>query len=329
MSSAEIPRGRGGAGRTGLLAVVHTEEEFDWGAPFSREARGTTHVPRLEDGQAVFERHRLRPLYVVDDPIARDPAAVARLGAWHRAGRAVIGAHLHPWVSPPFDEPLEPRWSYPGNLPAELEAAKIETLTATIEAAFGVRPRHYVAGRYGFGPNTASILTRLGYGVDLSPSPGYAFDADGGPDYTTFGLTPRRLGPLLQIPHTSARIGMLARLGLARRLAALPGGAGRLAAGAMARTRLDRRLRLSPEGHGLDDLLRLTRHALGRGEPFLVLSFHSPSLLPGCTPYVRSEADRARFLATLDGYLRRVLGTGRVVPADPAALVDRDGGAPS
>ena len=97
----------------------------------------------------------------------------------------------------------------------------------------------------------------------------------------------------------------------------------------MARARLDRRLRLSPEGHGLDDLLSLTRHALTRGEPFLVLSFHSPSLLPGCTPYVRSEGDRARFLETLDGCLRRVLGTGRVVPADPAALIDRDDGAPS
>lgn len=311
--------------RAALLAVVHTEEEFDWGAPFSREARGTTHVAQLECGQALFERHGVRPLYVVDDPIARDPLAIDLLRGWWRAGRAVLGAHLHPWVSPPFDEPLEPRYSYPGNLPAELEAAKLETLTATIEEAFGVRPRHYVAGRYGFGPNTAGILERLGYAADLSPSPDYAFSDDGGPDYTGFGLAPRGFGTLLQIPHTSACTGAFARHGLGRSLGNLPGRIGGLASRAMARTGLYRRVRLSPEGFGVADLQRLTRHVLAEGQPFLVLSFHSPSLLPGCTPYVRTEAERESFLDRLDRYLRWALGSGRIVPADPDRLADRDG----
>jgi hypothetical protein len=35
-----------------------------------------------------------------------------------------------------------------------------------------------------------------------------------------------------------------------------------------------------------------------------MLTYHSSSLLPGATQYVRSETDRRAFLATLDGYLR-------------------------
>jgi hypothetical protein len=63
-------------------------------------------------------------------------------------------------------------------------------------------------------------------------------------------------------------------------------------------------VRLSPEGNGLDELVRLTRKLIASGERVLTLSFHSPSLLPGCTPYVRTEEDRDRLLACIDGYLR-------------------------
>ena len=35
-----------------------------------------------------------------------------------------------------------------------------------------------------------------------------------------------------------------------------------------------------------------------------MLTYHSSSLLPGATQYVRSETDRREFLMTLDGYLR-------------------------
>ena len=36
---------------------------------------------------------------------------------------------------------------------------------------------------------------------------------------------------------------------------------------------------------------RLTRALLARGQRTFVLSLHSPSVVPGNTPYVRSDAD--------------------------------------
>jgi hypothetical protein len=293
------------------LAVVHTEEEFDWNSPFSSTATLTTHARHLDRGHAIFVRHGAKPVYAIDYPIATDPAAVEVLQGFLAAETAIIGAHLHPWVSPPIEEAINVRNSYPGNLPAALERAKIECLSEMIDRRLGRTPRIYLAGRYGFGSNTAAILEACGYEVDLSPSPTLDFRKDGGPDYLRTRLTPRWLGRLLQIPHTGAFVGPLAKLAMAPTLWARPGWGGQMLRSAAARSRLLYRLQLTPEGFDLEAMRTLTTALVRRGIRLFVLSFHSPSLVPGFTPYVRNEADLVRFLATLDGYLdwfRTVLG---------------------
>jgi hypothetical protein len=59
---------------------------------------------------------------------------------------------------PPHDEDVCARNSYPGNLDADLEARKLRVLAERITAAFGKSPAIYKAGRWGFGPHTATIL---------------------------------------------------------------------------------------------------------------------------------------------------------------------------
>jgi hypothetical protein len=43
---------------------------------------------------------------------------------------------------------------------------------------------------------------------------------------------------------------------------------------------------------------------MARGQRIFSFVFHSPSLAPGNTPYVRSEAELQVFLARIEGYLR-------------------------
>ena len=64
-----------------------------------------------------------------------------------------------------------------------------------------------------------------------------------------------------------------------------------------------RRLRLSPEGYSLRDMCQLTKILLQSGVRIFLLSFHSPSLEPGHTPYVRSQKDLTKFKSVLDDYL--------------------------
>ena len=69
------------------------------------------------------------------------------------------------------------------------------------------------------------------------------------------------------------------------------------------RLRLLERLRLTPEGYTLAEMKRLTRALLRRGQRSFVLSLHSPSVVPGNTPYVRRKEDLAQLLQRLSGFL--------------------------
>ena len=290
-----------------LLAQVHTEEEFDWHAEFDRRATATAaleHLPRL---QAVFERHGLAPTYAVDWPVITSPAAGRVFGPWVAEGRAEIGAHLHPWVNPPHEEQVNRRNSFAGNLPPELERAKLARLVEAIEAAVGERPRTFVAGRYGIGPNTPGLLVEQGFWVDGSATPPFDFRAEGGPDFSRFPTWPywhEEAAQLLGLPVSGGFVGLARRAG--RQLFPLfQTSAARAARVEAVSSRLGllERIRLSPEGFRLRDLERLTRQMLDRGERVFSLSLHSTSVLAGANPYVATERDVELILERLDRFL--------------------------
>ena len=186
-----------------------------------------------------------------------------------------------------------------------LERAKIALLSSQIEQAFGIRPTVYLAGRYGYGPNTGRILSDLGYEIDMSPVPSFNYSADGGPDYSRSGCRPfwdeRKL---LRIPHTAAQVGFLCRGGTSRyRIEENSVLASLRVPSLLAHIGGVRRLRLSPEGFSLRDMCKLTRALFLDGVRVFLLSFHSPSLEAGHTPYVRSNADANKFKTAINDYL--------------------------
>jgi hypothetical protein len=72
--------------------------------------------------------------------------------------------------------------------------------------------------------------------------------------------------------------------------------------GGMSRLGLLERIRLSPEGMTVEEAKRLTRIMLAEGHRVFVLTYHSPSLQPGNTPYVRTPEHLRRFLGWLEEY---------------------------
>lgn len=293
-----------------LVVVIDTEEEFDWSAPFDPASTAVTNIASQPLAQQVFDGHGVVPTYVVDYPVATSPSAVAVLGRFADEGRCDIGAHLHPWVTPPAEGPVDARHSYPGNLPSALERRKLIILTEAIAASFGSRPVVYKAGRYGIGTSTPAILRDLNYTIDVSVVPHTDFSADGGPDFFGAPATPFLIDETLcELPLSVHFVGRLAGYGpkLFRLLSS--GGLDRLRlVGICGRLGLLKRLRLSPEGHTLSDLVFQTRAALAAGTRLFMLTYHSSSLLPGATTYVRTDSERRSFVATLDGYLKFFLG---------------------
>lgn len=289
-----------------LLVVIDTEEEFDWAAPFSRQSVQTSAMREISRGQDLFDRFGIRPTYAIDYPIAADPECVDTLRGYSDSGRASIGLHLHSWVNPPYKEELSPRNSYQGNLPSDLEFEKLDALLAKVKSAFDHQPIIHKAGRYGLGENSHFNLERLGIEIDLSLAPAFDFRQDGGPDYRHYSARPQHLGgsqSLIELPCTAGFIGPLRALGPAiYAVGAMRSASGRVLAGLLSKTRCLERIMLSPEGHSLAKLKRLTRSLLRRGHRAFTFSFHSPTLKPGCTPYTRSPQDVDQFMVKCEGY---------------------------
>ncbi len=279
---------------------VDTEEEFDWTRPPTRDQHGTRAAESLPKTHERMAAAGVRPVYLIDYPIASDRRCVATLRDYLERGECTVGTQLHPWVNPPFEEELTRANSFAGNLPPALEGAKLLRLTETIENGFGRRPTVYRAGRYGVGPNTARLLVEAGYEADVSVRPLHDYSDEGGPDFSAVEPRPYWLGDraLLEVPLTATYVGALRRIG--RGLYRAAGGVPR-ARGLLARTRLLSRVALTPEGIPLRAAIAAADRLLDDGLRLFSISFHSPSVEPGHTPYVRDEADLARFHGWWDG----------------------------
>ncbi len=283
-----------------FMVFVDTEEEFDWSKPQSRDQRSTTHVKSIPDAHRRFRDHGAHPVYLVDHPIATDPFSVEIFKALQDAGECTIGTQLHPWVNPPFEEEVNRTNTFSGNLPAALERAKLENLTNTIEHAFGRRPIIYRAGRYGVGPNSARHLVELGYTIDVSVRAMFDYSDERGPNFSGVRPLPYRLRPsgLLELPLSAAYLGAARAIG--PKLFPLTGKVPRLR-GVLARTGLLNRVPLTPEGAPLNEALQAVERLLDDGHQIISMSYHSPSVEPGHTPFVRDQVDLRDFYAWWDG----------------------------
>ena len=284
------------------LLTIDTEEEFDWDADFTASDHELRHVTRLPAFQSFCEGLDVSPVYLVDWPIVSNARAVEFLSDAAARGVAEIGVQLHPWVNPPHEETISARNSYAGNLAPSLERAKLLTLRDRIERRIGVSPLIYRAGRYGIGPHTAESLREAGIAIDTSVRANFDYRHGHGPDFSRHPLAPYwidRERTLLELPLTTVWFGLLRRQGsmLHPLLERMP-----RAAGLAARAGVLERIPLTPEGTSAEEALRGIDMALDDALPLLVLSFHSPSLAPGLTPYVRDEDD----LDALFDWLRRV-----------------------
>ena len=295
---------------TRFMLFVDTEEEFDWSAPFSRHGHGVTALDGMAGGQAYFNAAGVKPIYVTDYPVVDADAAAAMMAQWVADGTADVGAHLHPWVNPPHVEDVTDANSYAGFLPEAVERAKLSALSERIAERFGQRPVAYRAGRYGVGPNSARLLEEAGFRIDSSVRSRFDYSAQHGPDFRGLPVNPYWAGPrraLVELPLSTAFTGMLRGGGerlyqKARSISKVAGG--------LARTGLLSRIPLTPEGVPASDSISAIDALIEEGATVLNFSFHSPTLEPGHTPYVRNAKDQTAFFIWWDKILDHLAKRG-------------------
>src|SRR5436190_424177 len=321
-----------------LVVSVDTEEDNWRPCRDGVTVENIRELPRLD---ALFPRLRGRAPYVTTYQVASHGWAAATLRRLHEGG-AEIGAHLHPWNTPPLEEPFLPRNTMLTNLAPPLQLAKLERLTTALREGTGVQPVAFRAGRYGLGRETIPALIRCGYQVDSSVTPFVSWEAfDDGPTFVGAPLdmyrlggggdvrTPEPGGALMELPMSIgySRLpfgvwGSVYRLLTARPLHSLH------LLGIASRLGLITRILLSPETHSVADMLTLSRRLIEGGCRHLHLFFHSPSLRPGLSPFVTDAPGVERFYRTIASYvenLTRLASVAFVTVSEAAANLQAPG----
>ena len=309
--------------RVALIVSIDTEEDNWEPARGGITVENIREVPRLD---RFFERVGARATYFTSYQVAITPWAAGVLRGIATAGRAEIGAHLHPWNTPPLEEAFAAHNTMTMNLAPALQLAKIRRLTDALEAALGQRPVSFRTGRWALGAATVAAMLACGYRVDSSVTPFISWQPwDDGPSHVGAPCDAYRLdgrgdprlpvadGRLVEVPISCG----YSRLPWAfwapvHRVLAKPALKPFRLAGIAARLGVIKRIILSPETDTAADMLVLARRLIERGDKHLHLTWHSPSLRAGMSPYTPSPADVERLYGAVESFLERLSATVEV-----------------
>jgi len=300
-----------------ILVSVDTEED-NWAA--TQEPATVENIRALPKAHELMTRLGLRPTYFVNYPVVTTEWSKDIIRNLHQSGHCEIGAHLHPWNTPPLEEPFTPENTMMKNLPGSLQKEKLAVLTAAISEATGQRPTSFRAGRFGLDAVGVRALIELGYKVDSSVTPfvdwtEYSQGADfSRAPYVRYSLdgrskidTPCEAGPILEVPISCGftrrpfgwrgRVHRILESRQIRRFKLL---------GLASKTGIVRRVVGSPETDGIEDLVRLAKSLVASHVDYLHLFFHSSSLIPGNSPFVQTEKEAQALTACISEFVSRV-----------------------
>jgi hypothetical protein len=284
-----------------FIITVDTESDNEWARPKITTVENVNYLPRFQELCDSFD---FKPTYLVSYEVADSRVFHDFAEPLVQYRKAEIGAHLHPWTCPPFnnttpdDKLYHP---YPHELPIQLFKDKMEILTDALELAFKTRPKTYRGGQWGFSPDHIKVLLDLGYVTDCSVTPYMSWErhlgdpkGKGGPDYRRAPFYPYFLDSndvckpgdsnLLEVPptvlYTKMRWAKNIYLAMDK---TTPG------ISALARLRLGPKMLRTALTKNAQELINIYQTARHLGLPYVQMMIHSSELMPGCSPYNPDE----------------------------------------
>lgn len=263
--------------------------------------------------QPLFNRYDMAPTYLINNVVLEDGKSCDILS--DLPGDYELGTHLHP----EFIEPQKSEHDYGGKRGAancceyapDIEYKKLVNITRLFEKRFGYAPKSFRVGRFSAGPNTIDSLAKLGYTVDTSVTPHVRWDGKSRSIAIDYSKTPEQpymirpgafplpgeKGGIVEIPVsvTTQKTGFLKEakwswLGMRRPY------------------RRTRPVWLRPVYSGYEEFLRVTTdHTERYRENDMIvfnMMFHNVEVLPGMSPYTKTQKDCENYLQLLEDYFR-------------------------
>ena len=308
-----------------LAFTIDVEEEGLFSGNYLPEQPPTNNISALSLLDHLVAEFDLRPTLLVSYQAIRDGRHGDYINDLGRRWQGEIGAHLHPWNTPPLVN-LPHRQPVPSEvIPREILAAKLDSLFRAL-AAMGVVPTSFRMGRFNLGPQMLSILRDTTIIVDSSVAPMRSYyggprhlDAPTDPYYPD-PANPARPGEsdILEVPLTILPI--LPGAGAAfRHMESLPFPLGRWASWT---ARYLASLPAQPVWTGLRRLKLACRLHRNRGGRVLTLFLHSSELMPGGCPRHSGRQQVNMFLKRLHAFLSWVRND---LQAEPVTLTELAG----
>lgn len=198
-----------------FILTIDTEGDNQWDHGRGLTVENIRFIPRLQE---LCNKYQMKPTYLVTSEVCEDSFAREIFCEYIENDEAEIGAHLHPWTTPPFLNKEGYRYndrhhSFASELPEDLLLNKLRYLTDQIGTAFGKRPTSFRSGRYGFNETVARALMTNEYMVDSSVTPFIDWSSykgipglNGGPNFLESRPSPytytHKGSTLLEIPVT-------------------------------------------------------------------------------------------------------------------------------
>jgi hypothetical protein len=296
-----------------FIISIDTEGDNQWEFGSDLTVENIKYVPRFQE---LCEKFEIKPTYLVTSEVCDDQFAREIFSGYWQKGTAEIGAHLHLWTTPPFEDRDGLRFNdsnhgFAHELDDDILLDKIKNLTGQVESAFGKKPTSFRSGRYGFNENVASALLANGYVIDSSITPLLSWasykglpEGRGGPDFIDMTSFPFRYGApenqILEIPVTILatrfplnRSGKLARY-FTRNVdhsIVLKGFRKIFFRDQPLWFRPNPWMTIKHFNELLDEAVRIDL-------PYIVMMFHSSELMPGCSIY-RPDSDSIEKLFNL------------------------------
>ena len=302
-----------------FLITIDTEGDNQWDHGRELTVENIKFVPRFQD---LCNKYQVKPTYLVTSEICEDAYAKEIFKDYLKSGVAEIGAHLHPWTTPPFQDKEGYRYNdanhaFATELPKDILFEKIKNLTNQIESAFGKRPFSFRSRRSGFDDNVAKILSDSSYLVDSSVTPYTSWKHNkgipggtGGPDFMNNTPFPFKYhftnNSLLEIPVTI----FPTKFPLNRNK--------KIATHYFRNVdnnillRLFRKLLFSNQPlwlrpylqTNISSFLELIEEAAKIELPYLVMMFHSSELMAGCSIYRSNQNDIEKLYDLLENFFQ-------------------------